>query len=578
MKAFEYTKTDPFTAEVIKSALNAVGEEMFISMARSSMSPIIYEVLDYATGITDADGNVVSQGNGVTLFIGVLTYSVRSVLEKFGKDGLHEGDIIALNSPFEGGGTHLSDVCMVMPIFYRGELIAFSANKAHWTEVGGMAPGSWTTDSTEVFQEGLQFPVVKVFDGGRPNEGILDLIKANVRTPEMTMGDFHAQAASLRLAGRRIAEVCDRYGVDAVKETVLGMFAHGEETALRALENLPKGTFEASMNIDDDGFGGDPLPVQVKITITDTEFTCDFTGSAPAARGPINCSWTSINTGVRCLWLAVAAPDYPVNEGIFKPLRVICPDGTVFTAARPAPTSCYWESLLYVTDLIWKALAQKVPGRLSAGHFNTVGSDIITTFHPDDDRFTILVEPNAGGWGARSDGDGATGLFCVGDGETYNHPVEITEQHFGLGVDTYALSDDEGGEGQWRGGRGVVRAYRVLHEKGGTLTITLGRHKERPWGVDGGGEGGRNYFVIHRSDGSVEGPLAKAARTPLAKGDVVSIHCAPGGGWGDATKRERERVLEDLRNGTLRPEVAVSVYGMDEGEARRAASQGGARA
>lgn len=563
-QTFEYQHTDPFTAEVIKSGLNAIGEEMFISMARSSMSPIIYEVLDYACGITDADGNVISQGNGVTLFIGVLTFSVRHVLEKFGKDGLHPGDIVAVNDPFKGGGTHLSDVAMVMPIFFGDELIAFAANKAHWTEVGGMSPGSWTTDSTEVYQEGLQFPCIKIFERDQPNEAIVDLIRANVRTPEMTMGDFHAQAASLRLAGRRLQEMTERYGLDQLKESIESMFAHGAEVARNALRRLPKGEFTAQMNIDDDGFGGEPLPVQVKVTITDDQFLCDFTGSAPEARGPINCSYTSLMTGVRSVWLAIAEPQYPVNEGIFAPLAAVCPPGTVFTSRRPAPTACYWESLLYITDLIWGALAPHVPDRLPAGHFNTVGSDITTSFHPDSDRFSIIVEPNVGGWGARADGDGVSGMFCVGDGETYNPPIEVTEQRFGIQVYRYAFNtEDEGGEGRYRGGRGVIRSYRILHDKGGTFTITLGRNKERPWGVDGGHEGGSNYYTVEHADGTMEGPFAKVARLPLRKGDIVNICTGAGGGWGDPRERPREDVLRDVREGMMKPEVARRVYSVE---------------
>lgn len=559
-------KTDPFTMEVIKSILIAIGDEMFIAMGRTSMSPIIYEVLDYAVGITDADGNVISQGNGVTLFIGVLTHAVRSVLEKFGKENLKPGDILAINDPFTGGGTHLSDVCMVMPVFFEGELVAFAANKAHWTEVGGMAPGSWTTDSTEIYQEGLQFPCIKVFDAGVENTSISDLIRANVRTPEMSMGDFYAQCASLRLASNRIADVCRRYTVQGLKDSIQSMFAHGRTTAMQRLKELPKGAFEARLHIDDDGFGGDSLPVVVKVSITDDEFICDFTGSAPQARGPINCSYTGLSTGVRCLWLAISEPRYAVNEGIFAPVRMICPPGTVFTASKPAPTACYWESLLYVTDLVWAALAPHFPNRLSAGHFNTVGAEITTSFHPDTDEFTIIVEPNAGGWGARFDGDGANGLFCVGDGETYNLPVEIMEQKFGFEMTRLCLNvDDPGGEGRFRGGRGVIREFKVLHDKGGTFTITLGRHKEPPWGVEGGRPGGRNYFTVTRVDGSVQGPDSKAARLPLNKGDVVSIRCGAGGGWGDPRQRDHELIREDVRAGLMSSETARDVYGVQTG-------------
>jgi N-methylhydantoinase B len=260
----------------------------------------------------------------------------------------------------------------------------------------------------------------------------------------------------------------------------------------------------------------------------------------------------------------VCEPHYTVNEGIFAPLRVICPPGTVFTSDRPAPTSCYWESLLYITDLIWAALAPHMPERLPAGHYNTVGASITTTFHPDSDDFTLVVEPNVGGWGARYDGDGPGGMFCVGNGETFNPPVEIAEQKFGLEVYRYAFNtDDPGGEGEFRGGRGVMREYKMLHDNGGTFTITLGRNKERPWGVDGGHPGSNNYFQIIRADGTFEPPQSKAARVQLNKGDIVSIRTGSGGGWGDPKRRPPERVKADVRSGIMSPEVALQVYGVE---------------
>ncbi|UCH26799.1 MAG: hydantoinase B/oxoprolinase family protein, partial [Trueperaceae bacterium] len=291
MKASEF-HIDPFTAEVIKDGLVAIGEEMFIAMARTSMSPIIYEVLDYATGLTDAEARLLTQGNGVAGFIGVLTYSVQSVLDKFGVEGLSPGDIVMTNDPYSGGGTHLSDVCMVMPIFFEGQLIAFSANKAHWTEVGGMAPGSWTTDSTEIFQEGLQFPCIKAFIEDKPLPQIVDLIRANVRTPEMSLGDFYAQAASVRLAGKRIVELCGKYGVDAVLESMAWLLHDGEQRAKAALARLPKGTFSAEDLIDDDGISDHPIPVKVRVTITDDEFIVDYSDMPPQVAGPINSSRT----------------------------------------------------------------------------------------------------------------------------------------------------------------------------------------------------------------------------------------------------------------------------------------------
>ena len=262
---------------------------MFVALQRTSQSPIIYEVLDFGSGITDAEGQLITQGNGVTVFIGTLSPAVTFTLEKFGADGLAPGDVVATNDPYEGGGTHLSDVTLVVPIFHGDELVAFAASKAHWTEVGGKDPGSWTTDSTEIFQEGLQLPCVKLWEAGQPVQSVIDVIAANVRLPDMTLGDMHAQAAALRLGESALPAALRqvrRRGGAAARCRSCSTTASGRRA--RALAGLPNGVYEAENMIDDDGIGNGPFPVRVKVTITDDEFVCDFTGSHPQVPGPVN--------------------------------------------------------------------------------------------------------------------------------------------------------------------------------------------------------------------------------------------------------------------------------------------------
>jgi N-methylhydantoinase B len=358
-------------------------------------------------------------------------------------------------------------------------------------------------------------------------------------------------------------ELCSKYGVDAVLESMTWLLHDGEQRAKSALARLPKGTFTAEDLIDDDGISEHPIPVQVKVTITDDEFIVDYSAMPPQVAGPINSSRTATFSALRCVWIAISNPQAQINEGIFKPIKLICPEGTIITAQRPAPTSTYWETLLYTLDLIWKALAPVVPDRLPAGHYNTVGASITTTFHPDDDRFTILVEPNLGGWGAHLDGDGESGLFSSMNGETFNLPVEVTEHAYGLMVDEYAFNQEPGGEGHYRGGRGVVRAYKMLHQQGGAVTITLGRHKQPAWGVDGGQAGSPNYVQVVKHDGTTTDPRGKTARLSLQQGDVLRIVCGSGGGWGDPSKRSRDQVLADVRAGLMSPEVAWETYGVE---------------
>jgi N-methylhydantoinase B len=550
---------DPFTVEIIKDGLVAVSDEMFIALGRTAMSTIIYETLDYACGLLDDEGQLFTQGNGVTGFLGVLTFAIRHTLEKFGRDGLADRDVIMVNDPYYGGGTHLSDVVLVVPIFHRGALVAFSACKAHWTEVGGKDPGSWTTDAIEVFQEGLQFPCVKLYEQGRINQALVDVIAANVRLPQMTLGDMHAQAASLRLGARRFTELCEKYGWPTVRASIDAQLAYGERMTRLELAKLPDGVYEAEDLIDDDGIGNGPFPVRVRITIDGENITCDFTGTHPQVPGPVNCTLPGLHSGVRTIVKAITSPEIPVSEGCFRTLRVICPPGTIFNAERPAPVSTYWETMNYVTDLMWKALAPVVPDRLPAGHFLSVCGIVLAGNHPETGDLFLLVEPQAGGWGAGTAKDGEQGLMCVGDGETYLIPLEVAETRYGIRVDQFALNDNDAGAGRFRGGYGCVRDYRA--ETDVTLTATFGRHKYVPWGTDGGQAGSRNVVQVFRLDGSEE-VYGKCARLPLKKGEVARLITGTGGGWGDPLQRPVEDVLADVREGYVSAAQARDVYGV----------------
>jgi len=554
-------QADPFTLEIIKDGLIAIGDEMFVTMQRTSMSTIIYEVLDYATGLTDADSNMITQGNGVTLFIGTLTYAVQSVLDTFGKDGLKAGDIIITNDPYSGGGTHLSDVSLILPIFYEGKLVAFAANKGHWTEVGGKDVGSWTTDATDVYQEGLQLPCVKLFVEGKPIQGLIDLIRANVRTPDMTIGDMYAQVASLRIGELRFHALCAKYGFDAVKEAMNALLNHGETLTRQELATIPNGVYEAVDYIDDDGIGNGPFQVRVKVTKRDDEFICDFTGTHRQVPGPINCTRTGLYAGVRVMFKALTDPSVPANDGCFRPLRVICPEGTIFTCTRPAPVSTYWETMLYACDLIWKAMAPVLPDRLPAAHFLSVCGTSVTGNHPDTGELFILVEPQAGGWGAGARKDGENGLVSIADGETYVIPVEVCETRYGVLVDQFGFHITDGGAGEHRGGRGLVRDYRVVADEV-WLTGTFGRYKFLPWGMDRGHQGSKNCMLLFCEDQGPPREFGKVARFRLKRGDVARLITATGGGYGDPKRRPVEKVRDDVRNGYITLEHAEQDYGV----------------
>ncbi|MCS0823861.1 hydantoinase B/oxoprolinase family protein [Cytobacillus firmus] len=559
------SKVDPFTLEIVKDSLVAIGDEMFIALAKTSMSPIIYEVLDYASGLTDAKGQLLTQGNGVTGFIGMLSDMVKQTLKKFGDGKLKEGDIIIINDSYGGGGSHLSDVGLVMPIFYEGEIVAFSANKAHWTEVGGKDPGSFSNDATDIFQEGLQFPSVKLFNEGEINQAIVDIIEANVRFPELSLGDMWAQVAALKTGEKRVKELCDKHGKPLFLSSVDYLLDHGEQLARQELIKLPKGTFHAEGFIDDDGFGNGPFKIKVKVTISDEKFVADFRGSHPQVPGPVNCSYTALVSAVRTIFLAITNPSQDANDGVFRPLEVITDKGSVLSAERPAPVSIYWESMLAGADLIWKALAPVIPHRLNAGHLLSVCSVVLSGLHQDTDEPFLIVEPSVGGWGASEGQDGARGQFCIGDGETYNVPVEVAETRYGIMVDEYSLHTDGAGAGEYIGGSGVIRSYKALTDNQ-MVSVTFGRNKFVPWGMNDGNDGSANKVYIEKANGDVDGPFGIYPRYPLNKGDVVKLVTATGGGYGEPFKRPAEKVAKDVKNGYINVAQAEADFGVKVNE------------
>ena len=550
---------DPITLQVIKDSLTAIGQEMFQVMIRTSMSPIIYETTDFAVGLTDARGELIAQGNGVAGFLATLDTCVQSTLQHHPAATLKPGDVIITNTPYEGGGTHLSDVMIVVPIHHLGELVGFSVNKSHWTEVGGKDAGSVSTTAREIFQEGIHLRFLKLCDEGKMNQALVDVIAANVRMPDQTIGDMHAGIAAARTGERRVRQLFERYGAGTVKFAMADLLDYGERLTRARLRELPSGVFEAEDIIEEDGAGNGPFKLKVKLTIADGNMVADFTGTDPQTPGPINSSRTALVTAVRCALKSVTDPDIPANGGCFRHVQIICPEGTLLTAVSPAPVSIYYESLLAAIELVCKALAPAMPDLLPAGHYRTVGGTFMAGTHPDNGQFFVLGEPLLGGWGATSKRDGLNGMFCYANGETYNIPVELAESRYGVQIEQYAFHQEDGGAGHYRGGRGVTLDYRVTAAQA-FLTVGYSRTASRPWGMNQGQAGSSNRGEIHRADGSVE-ICNMATGAALVKGDLVRITTGHGGGFGDPLTRPRASVQRDLRDGYITEEQAARHYG-----------------
>ena len=548
---------DPVTIEIIQSSLDAISSEMFATMRKTAMSSIIYEVLDFGVAITDREGRLASSGAGIPAFVGMLDYGVRAIIEKFSAGDIHPGDIFAANIPHRGGVSHMNDVALILPVFAAEELIAWVANKAHWADVGGMAPSSISPNATEVFQEGLQLPEIKLFERGKPIPSVMDIIMANIRMPETARGDLWAGVASMKAGERRIQELARKYGASTVTHAIERFLDYGETISRQALKTLPKGTFEAQDELDDGRL------LRARVTITEEEFIVDMRGNPAQDTGPFNCSFASTEVDAKVLFKAITSPQTPANAGSFRPLKLLCDERSMFNAEYPAAMGLYYEVGIRALDIIWKALAPHLPDRLTAGHYASICGTFIGGTHPDSGKFHVSIEPQLGGWGGAQGQDGDSAQYTASHGETFNCAVEVNEARNGVRIDRLELSDEPGGEGEFRGGKGIRLDYRIRSDDF-WITAMYSRSKVPPWGLSGGRDGSVNYVHVLRSDGREE-KYSSCAKLPLKRGDVVRIVTANGGGYGDPRKRLRERVLADLEDGYITRAVAEEIYGFDAG-------------
>ena len=365
--------------------------------------------------------------------------------------------------------------------------------------------------------------------------------------------------AAAKVGAKRIDEIVDKYGREAVLHAMDELLDYGERMTLAELAKLPNGVYEAEDVVEEDGLGGGPFKIKVKVTISDDRMVTDYTGTDPQAVGPINCTYTGLVTGVRCLFKAVTNTEIPANGGCFRALDIVCPDGTVVSAQNPAPVSLYYEPLLAAIDVMWKALAPVLPDRLPAGHQRSVGATFVSGIHPDSGELFVMGEPLVGGWGASDRLDGDSGQFCAANGETFNIPTELFESRYGVQIQQYAFHDEDGGAGEFRGGKGVVLDYQITADQA-YLTYAASRTESKPWGMQGGQDGSNNYALILRHDGTSE-RHHMCTTVPVAKGETIRLMTGTGGGFGDPKKRAPEKLRHDIKNGFVTLEQAEKYYG-----------------
>jgi N-methylhydantoinase B len=549
------TATDPITLEIIQSSLQAISDEMFAAFRKTAMSAIIYEVLDMGTGITDGEGNLASSGAGIPAFVGVLDKAVRRIMELNDPADVRPGDIFATNDPFYGGVTHLNDVVLAMPVFAEDELVAWTANIAHWNDVGGMVPGSISNEAKEIFQEGLRLPGVKLISEGEPIRSVIEIMKVNSRLPDFLQGDMWAGIAAARVGERRIVELVEKYGLETFRTALRVFMDHGERVARRALAGLPKGTFTLAEEQDSG------TVYSVTFEIGEDELVVDLRENPDQDPGPNNASRDGTIVAAQMFFMNITGAHASANAGHFRPLKVLTRPGSVFDASPPAAFATYYEVEVRIYDTMWRCLAPHLGERLPSGSFASICGTFIGGPHPDTGRHFTIVEPQVGGWGASASRDGNSAIFSGFHGDTFNCPAEVAEARYGLYVEQLRLNDAQGGEGEHRGGKGIVLDYKVRSD-GCFFTCAYTRNRQLPWPLAGGREGSPNYAEVIRADGSIETHAVVTALT-VNEGDVIRLHTATGGGFGDPQRRAREAVLDDLRNGYVDEETARNVYGLD---------------
>ena len=560
---------DPITLEVLREAFVSIVREMRVTLVRTAYSSILYEGEDFSCVLMDGHSQIVamSKGQDHPLHIVPIGWSMRAVLEKFGDD-IHPGDVFLHNDPYTGG-THLNDVAMITPLFAPGaggadELFVFPVVRAHWGDVGGMSPGSLSGGATEIFQEGVRIPPIRIVDRGRPNDAALDLIFANMRGMRERQGDFQAMVGTCRKAAERIEAVAARYGALTVRQAVAELMDRAEVRMRHAIGELPDGTYVYEAHLESGRERLEPLTVRAQVIVAGDTITVDLTGTSPQTAGPTNVGPAMAPTGAFTIVKSFLDPGSDVNSGAFRPLTVITPPGTIVNANPPAPCGGMVEVKYCVETAVMGALGQALGGRITGdlkgggNHCYVGGPD------PKTGETFIFYEYPAGGTGAHAAGDGNNTVRAWTESDmTTLQPIEAVEQLYPVRIERTALREDSGGPGRWRGGLGLTREVRI-HVAGSRLSVLAEKAVLPPFGVSGGAAGACNHFWVRRGEQAIEpSPLpGKVSAFPLAIDDVLVMDSSGGGGFGDPLERALDAVAADLAEGYVTAAAAEAIYGV----------------
>ena len=544
------------TNEVVRSYLTSAAEEMRRTLIRTAFNPVVYEVLDFGISVYDENLDLIAAAPGLALFIGANDYAIRRGVEHLDRTKFRPGDIVLMNYPY-WNSAHAMDVTVFSPVFAPDESgpFAFTCIRAHWMDLGAKDPG-YVLDSTDVQQEGLLMPCLKVYKAGVPDPEIFDLIRFNSRMPDLVIGDLEAQVAATRVGTRRLQEVYAKFGRATFREVIDAILKHGEHVTRERVAQLPHGSWSAEDWVDDDGITDDPVLMRVRVTLDEHGMTCDFTGSSGAVRGPINMPFGLTETICKFVLKSLTTPDSPSNAGQFRPLKVIAPAGSLFHAVPPAATFTLWTAHLAL-ELLYKALAQGMPERLAASSGGDVPGFMMVG-HDESGALYAVSNNDPVGWGATGEHDGANATNHLSGCLVRNTPIEVLELRTGMFMESFELLPDSGGAGRHRGGLGTRREIRFAQD--GEFLSVAKKTKTAPWALAGGSETPPTRYTVF--PGTDRERQVGTFRTKVAVGDRVIVTTAGGAGYGPRWEKPANEVLADVGDGYVSVQGALSDYGV----------------
>lgn len=543
---------DQLRLEILSSALTALTEEIEITLLRSAYSQVVKEAQDASCAIFTAQGRIVAQPVVIPGHLGSMKYMLAACLGDFPADALVPGDVLITNDPYQGG-SHLPDIALYRPIFDAGSLIAFAGCIIHYTDVGGMVPGSNPQRATELYQEGLVLPPMKLHEAGKPNETLRKLIRANVRNPDMFFGDLNAQESALATGERRVRQIVERFGGENVRQAMDTLIAVTEQKARTEIAAMRRGSYTFEDFMDHDGIDlAKPVGIRVRLDVLPDRLRFDFTGTDPQVKGPLNAplskAWTTVFYCVMC----ALSDDIAFNDGLTGLIEIHVPEGTVLNPRHPAAVNARSVTVNRVADVVLGALAQVVPDRIGAQSCGVPTGVSFGGIDPRTGRSFVFYESYCGGMGATRHGDGADAV-STGTSNAMNIPVEAIEIDYPIRINRYELAPDTGGAGRFRGGLGLVREYEMLAESS-SINVRGDRARFAPRGVDGGGDGAKSRYLLFETAAPNGRELPSKYSSQILTGDRLRVTTPGGGGCGDPAEREAEALDRDVRDGKVAPQ------------------------